>query len=310
LFLLICSDPARKNPPNPNNVNNNSNSSSNNNAPIIPDLNIGNARPKFGHAQTSPFQNNNMNQKNNNNSFVPRDPPNPNQSPRNVNNNNQQAPRGNNNVNNNQQQPRDATSPRGFVPDMRGYNSNPPQRAQESTSPLASPRARFVSNNDAMNRHPNNNNNQSNNSNNSNNLPNYNNQQQQQQQQSPQQQSPQQPIRAQLQYSLSNPSVNNTQRPQNNNNKNNFQKQPSNPNNDMNDNTPPETWDKFRVQKWLRDIDFHEFGPNLKYTDGSALLALGRQDLMDMGIPSQAAIPLSTQIENLKLKRNFGGGRF
>lgn len=73
----------------------------------------------------------------------------------------------------------------------------------------------------------------------------------------------------------------------------------------------PHTWDKQRVQTWLVEIDFAEFGANLKYTDGKALLTLTKSELLEMGIPLQAAIPLLAQIEDLKVQTaglNYGSG--
>lgn len=70
----------------------------------------------------------------------------------------------------------------------------------------------------------------------------------------------------------------------------------------------PENWDKSRVQEWLKEIEFDEFSKNLKYTDGKSLIALEKNDLIEMGIPIQAAIPLATQIENLK--RSYQMNRF
>jgi hypothetical protein len=71
----------------------------------------------------------------------------------------------------------------------------------------------------------------------------------------------------------------------------------------------PHTWDKHRVQQWLIEVDFAEFSANLKYTDGKALLTLVKSEMLEMGIPLQAAIPLLAQIEDLKVQTagaNYG----
>lgn len=131
-----------------------------------------------------------------------------------------------------------------------------------------------------------------------------------------------QPVqRAQLQYSLTNPNSNSNNPNANPKSPRQMQQNrpamvpsgkgglassggPNNPNANQPENSPV-FWDKLQVQQWLREIEFDEFGANLKYSDGQALLVLGRQELMEMGIPSQAAIPLATQIENLKRSFNI-----